>query len=422
MRNRIWNRIALTSLIALCATPAAWSHADVFSDISYEQAKQQAQKDGKLFLVDFTAKWCPPCKQMEASTWTDSNVQNWLKENAIAVQIDVDHDEKVKSALEVEAMPTLVLFTPKNTTTEFGRQVGYMDASELLRWLEAAKSGKTAQDIKNEQEAGNAVFDHLSKARELQSTGQNAEALDEYIWIWNNASSTDPNVAPIRMAALPVELKKLFASYPAGKAKFTEIRDAAEKADNRKDWIVLNMILGDDARTLEWFDKVKLDPNQRDIIQKQSSLLEPIIFNKFRWADAATYLYPNPLVKINEYYKNAQDLKKPRPDTEIAKDFDPFPNMVMLLYGAYVGAGRDDEAQKIASECLRLDDTPAMREVLKNMETGMKTARAAQKSEAKPSAHAATAQHPAAQNTAAKPPSAQHAASTHTTTPRKTGK
>lgn len=384
MRSIIWNRIALASFVALCTMAPAWSRADIFSETPFEQAKQQAQQEGKLFLVDFTASWCPPCRQMEASTWTNSDLQNWIKENAIAVQIDVDHDKKVKSSLEIEAMPTLVLFTPKNTSVEFGRQLGYMDASELLRWLEGAKSGKTAQDLAKEHNDSNAVFDHFSKARELQTDGKNAEAVNEYIWIWNHASSTDPNVSPIRLTAMPMELKRLFSAYPEGKAAFSELRDEAERTENRQDWIILNMVLGDDTRTLSWFDKVKLDPKQSDTIQKQSTLLEPIIFNQSRWDDAATYLYPNPLAKINDYFKHAQDMKKPSPHTEVSKDFDPFPSMVMLLYGAYVGAGRDDEAQKIASECLRLDDTPAMREGLKNMETGMKAARAAKKPAATP--------------------------------------
>lgn len=52
-------------------------------------------------------------------------------------------------------------------------------------------------------------------------------------------------------------------------------------------------------------------------------------------------------------------------------------------YGAYLGAGREAEAQKIAAECLRLDDTAAMREALNNMAKGMHQARAAQSKAAK---------------------------------------
>ncbi len=384
MEIKFWHQITLSILIALSCAVGAWAHADVFSDYSLEQAKQEAQKDHKFLLIDFTASWCPPCRQMEKSTWTDVAVQTWIKENAIAIQVDVDKDEKTSKALTVEAMPTLVLFT-KSDSSEFGRQVGFMSASELLQWLEGAKSGKSVDRFEMEQaNSGNDVWVHISKAREMQSAGQNAEALKEYIWIWNNIRKEDPNLGDLRVSMLPNDMKKLGAVFPPAKNEFTEIRDAAEKANNRHDWIILNGVLDDNARTLTWFDKAKTDPNQRDAIKKHTALLEPVLFSKSRWVDAANFLYPEPLAKINEYYKRAQDIKKPRSDTEFANNFDPFPSMVLLVYGAYVGAGREAEAQKIADECLRLDDTPSMREGLNNMAKGMHQARAAQ-SNAKPS-------------------------------------
>ncbi len=79
----------------------------------------------------------------------------------------------------------------------------------------------------------------------------------------------------------------------------------------------------------------------------------------------------------------AEAMKKPRPDTEIAEGLDPMPAMVLLVYGAYVGAGREAEAQKIADECCRLDDTPAMHQALQNMAKGMLQARALQSKAAK---------------------------------------
>ena len=58
-----------------------------------------------------------------------------------------------------------------------------------------------------------------------------------------------------------------------------------------------------------------------------------------------------------------------------AAGLDPMPSMVLLVYGAYVGAGRDGEAKKIYDECVRLDDTEAMRQALANMARSMQEAR-----------------------------------------------
>ncbi len=377
MRMKLWHQISLSALIALSCATGARSEANIFSEYSLDQAKQQAQKDSKLLLIDFTASWCPPCKKMESTTWTDNAVQAWIKENAIAVQIDVDKDEKATSALHVEAMPTLVLFTPQSGSKEFGRQVGYMSAAELLRWLEGAKSGKTAREVEKQQaeSSDESVWAHISKAREVQNAGKNEDALAEYVWLWSHIRSDDTNFADVRSSLLPFEIKRLCAVHPAAKLKFAEIRDAAEKAGNRRDWLLLDGVLDDNARTLAWFDKIKTDPKQRDEIKQHSKVLETVLFSKNRWADAVTYLYPDPMAKLKEIYKSAEDMKKPRPDTEVSKDFDPLPSMVLLLYGSYIGAGKEAEAKKIEDECLRLDDTPAMRTGLTNMAKGMRLAR-----------------------------------------------
>lgn len=369
-----WYQVALSGVIALSCANGAWAHAQIFSEHSLAQAKEQAQKDKKLLLIDFTATWCPPCRKMEVSTWADSSVQNWIKENAIAIQIDVDKDGKSSQALNVQAMPTIVLFTPESGAKEFGRQVGFMDAGQLLDWLKAAQSGKTAEQVEKEQKlsGGEEVWTRIAKARQAQAAGKQAEALEEYIWLWNNIPEGNPNLGPVRKQMVPYELKRLCAAYPAGKAKITEMRDAAEKGGNRHDWIVMNSILDDNPSTLAWFDKAKADPAQLEIVCKNSDVLEPIVFSSMRYADAANIFYADPIARVNKYYKTAQDMRKPRPDTAFSKDFDPFPGMVMLMYGSYVGARRDADAKKIYDECLRLDDTPAMREGLDNMAKGIK--------------------------------------------------
>ncbi len=372
-RKFVCTAFALT--FTIFTSPAAWSHAEVFSDYSYEQAKDQAQKDNKFLLIDFTASWCPPCRQMEKTTWTDSSIQSWVKENAVAIQIDVDRDEKTSEALHVNAMPTLVLFKPQNTATECGRQVGYMDSAELLRWLQGLKSGKSAQEVEKDQEAANnlnnSVFEHIGKARAFESAGKNDEAMAEYIWLWNNAATDDANVGPIRTHVLPIEMKKLVSLSPSARNKCVELRDAADKSNNRSDWLAMNSILDENDRTLTWFDKAKVDPHQQADIQKLHAQLEPVLASKARWNDITTYCFPNPIATVNEYFKLAQDMKKPSPHTEVSQTFDPFPPMVMTMYAAFLGAGKDVEAHKIADECLRLDNSADMKDSLNRIDSVM---------------------------------------------------
>lgn len=383
--------VGLSLLLSLSLTNGAWAHAPFSSEYSVNQAKEEAQKSGKLLLIDFTASWCPPCQKMEKTTWADNAVQTWLKENAIAIQVDVDKDEKTSSKFRISAMPTLVLFTPQSGEKEFGRQDGYLSSAELMKWLQGAKDGKSSAEIEKEMEAtdSGALWEHMGKARELQSAGNAVGALDEYIWLWNNIQETDPNAGPIRIGVLPTEMKKLCETGSEAKAKVMQMREAADKANNRHDWIILNGILGENPRTLAWFDKVKTDPSQQATFQKEIKSLEGVLFSASRWADAAKYLYPDPMAKIKEYYNQAEAMKHPGPDTEVSKTFNAFPPMIILLYAAYVGAGHDAEAEKIAAECLRLDNSAEMKQALENTAKGMLQARSAASTSAaqnKPSA------------------------------------
>lgn len=387
MRIKHIRQIMLSSLITLCFATGAWASEGVFSNFTFDQAKQEAEQSKKLLLIDFTAVWCPPCKRMESTTWVDSEVQSWIKENAVAIQVDVDKDEKTSRALNIEAMPTVILFTPQNISKEFGRHVGYMDAAGLLRWMKKAKSGKSAIDVEKETAESNepAIWERLGKARQLQTDGKSAEALDEYIWLWSNVSGDGAGMTDLRHGMVPMEIKRLCATVPNGKAKIVELRNAADKADNRNDWILLNSMLDEPNLTLSWFDKAKTDPNQKAKIQELSNLLEPILYTHSRWADIVTVLYPDPIARVNELHKRAEAMKHPGPDTEVSKDFDPLPSMVLLLYGSYVSAGKDSDAQKIADECIKLDNTAAMKQALENMAKGAVQAREAQK---KPTANA----------------------------------
>lgn len=367
-------RAALVSLALSFSFSAAHAHSDIFSDLTYAQAKEQAKKDGKILIVDFMATWCPPCKKMDSTTWEDVDVKDWIKKNALAVQVDVDKDEKTSAALKIEAMPTVIFFKPDNQDKEFARFVGYQGPTQFLEWMTGIKNAKG--DAGTIELPDTELWEALSKARNAMLEKKNAQAQEQYLFLWSNMHFADSKIKDIREKSMPIEIKQLIAQYPEAKGDWVQLRDKADKENNRVDWLILNEILSDDARILAWFDKAKVDPAQRKSIEEMGPQLEHALFAACRWADACDYLYPKPFEKISDYNKIAERMKHPGPDTEVSKDLDPLPSMVLLVYGAHVGAGRDADAKKIYDECIRLDNTDAMRQALDSMNKGMVAARA----------------------------------------------
>lgn len=378
MSVKKWYQLSAFSLaVAFSFNLAALAESEAFSKLTYKQAKEQAQKEGKMLIVDFMATWCPPCKKMDSTTWVDPKVTEWVKQNAIAVQVDVDKDGETTSALNVDSMPTLVLFKADGGGKEFTRESGYQSPEELLQWLNNAKSGKSAEQVKEEtSNSGDSAWDRIGKAFDLMKSKKYAEAQDEYYWLWTNLRNDDPTMGELRQKVVPLQVHALVKRFPEAKAKWINLRDAAEKENNRPDWLSLNMMLDDNERTLAWFDKAKTDPNQRKTFESLEHLLEYPLFAGKRYKDATEYLYAKPIEKIQGYHKKSEDMLKGRADTEFAKGFDPFPSMVLLIYSAYIGAGKDADAKKIYDECVRLDDTLAMKEMLENISKSMLKARA----------------------------------------------
>jgi thiol:disulfide interchange protein len=133
--------VVALSLCVLAIGSGVSAHPSMFSDMSLQQAKERADKDNKLVLVDFTATWCGPCHQMDKTTWTDATVEDWVKKNAIAVQVDVDAQKDTAMAMNIRAMPTVVVFKPR-VKDEVTRKLGLQSSKELLQWLNEAKEGR----------------------------------------------------------------------------------------------------------------------------------------------------------------------------------------------------------------------------------------------------------------------------------------
>ncbi len=78
-------------------------------------AKQKAAKEGKLYMVDFVAKWCMPCRWMEETTFSDVQVMKYLEENYVAVKVDIDDFDgfAYKQLYNIKILPSILIFNSK---------------------------------------------------------------------------------------------------------------------------------------------------------------------------------------------------------------------------------------------------------------------------------------------------------------------
>ncbi len=103
---------------------------------SLPEAKRRAAAEGKLVMIEFSAKWCVPCKMMEKHTFSDNVVQEHLRKSYIPVKIDIDDFDGYahKQVYNVNAIPTIIILDSRGNKVLKHEQT--MTATELRAELE----------------------------------------------------------------------------------------------------------------------------------------------------------------------------------------------------------------------------------------------------------------------------------------------
>jgi thioredoxin:protein disulfide reductase len=96
--------------------------------------REVAAADGRLVMLDFYADWCVACKELEAYTFTDRDVQASLRD-AVLLRADVTANDETDQALlarfGIYGPPTIAFFGPDGTEQKAFRVVGFVPADRF---------------------------------------------------------------------------------------------------------------------------------------------------------------------------------------------------------------------------------------------------------------------------------------------------
>ncbi|GIW71272.1 MAG: hypothetical protein KatS3mg102_0814 [Planctomycetota bacterium] len=120
----------------LFASAIPWRHARTAAELDALLAQARAER--RPVFIDFTARWCIPCQQMELTTFRDPEVVRELR-RFLPVRIDITDDEQAQR-LKIErfasyAVPFMAFYDSRGEYLAARRIEGKVSTAELRKRL-----------------------------------------------------------------------------------------------------------------------------------------------------------------------------------------------------------------------------------------------------------------------------------------------
>lgn len=265
-RKRFFLAVAL--LAALLAQPSM-AQGVKFHDLAFDQAAERAAAENKLVFVDFFTTWCAPCKEMDATTFQDSEVAAWLARHTVALKVDAEANETNEALAErfgVRSFPNYVFIAPDGKLMD--RITGKRSPEEFIDAGESVLRGENTLDRARSALAAGDPDDPMLRSRLADAyveMGQDEDALQEYLWCFDEGEKHRKSYHGVRLSFLLSSIERLGRRHPPAREALFERRQAAEQRivdgsaeyDDIAVYTSINRVFDDQEATLALYDRVK---------------------------------------------------------------------------------------------------------------------------------------------------------------------
>lgn len=209
------------------AAPAVIAKAKVnhhgFIEDNLPAAAAQAQKEKKLILVDFAARWCPGCVRLEKEVFETKEFKKTAKD-FIKVRLDFDRFENLslgKKTYGIKFIPTLLVLTPE--LEEVSRSVDFQPMTTIATFLKDAQTTPLSFAALKEKASAGDKDATLKLGQRFYVAGR----FDEAIPYLEKSEPTAIELIDARVQGAQAKLE----SDPSTKANFQKVTRDAIKAE-----------------------------------------------------------------------------------------------------------------------------------------------------------------------------------------------
>lgn len=135
------------------------------SDKTVAEALKNSSSEGKLLFIFFYAEWVQLCQWMKTSTFTDTDLSRFLKDNVLFLELNIESSigNAEKQFYKVNTLPTMILFDASGN--QLVRLEEAMNASKLLSILRTwnFEENKRLQTGNVSNKSANPSLQHLNR-------------------------------------------------------------------------------------------------------------------------------------------------------------------------------------------------------------------------------------------------------------------